>query len=110
MMSYIVLSFFFFFQAEDGIRDKLVTGVQTCALPISPIWALALATRLSAAAISGRLSSSSEGTLIGTCGGGAVRGSGGRLNSAGGFPIRIATACSYCARNTPTSIAAARVV
>src|SRR5687767_15223262 len=28
--------FFFFFQAEDGIRDKLVTGVQTCALPILP--------------------------------------------------------------------------
>src|SRR5205823_11091850 len=26
----------FFFQAEDGIRDKLVTGVQTCALPICP--------------------------------------------------------------------------
>src|SRR3989441_8466222 len=26
--------FCFFFQAEDGIRDKLVTGVQTCALPI----------------------------------------------------------------------------
>ena len=25
----------FFFQAEDGIRDRLVTGVQTCALPIS---------------------------------------------------------------------------
>src|SRR2546425_13255200 len=25
---------FFFFQAEDGIRDKLVTGVHTCALPI----------------------------------------------------------------------------
>src|SRR5229473_6651773 len=33
--------YFFFFQAEDGIRDKLVTGVQTCALPI---WALAVAT------------------------------------------------------------------
>src|SRR5207244_8290100 len=29
------LLFFFFFQAEDGIRDDLVTGVQTCALPIS---------------------------------------------------------------------------
>src|SRR3989441_1074763 len=29
------MSKFFFFQAEDGIRDKLVTGVQTCALPIS---------------------------------------------------------------------------
>src|SRR5437588_8069926 len=27
--------FFFFFQAEDGIRDHCVTGVQTCALPIS---------------------------------------------------------------------------
>src|SRR5258707_8151491 len=27
---------FFFFQAEDGIRDIGVTGVQTCALPISP--------------------------------------------------------------------------
>src|SRR3989449_5148483 len=29
-------SFFFFFQAEDGIRDVAVTGVQTCALPIYP--------------------------------------------------------------------------
>src|SRR6266850_2258758 len=32
----IVFFFFFFFQAEDGIRDYKVTGVQTCALPISP--------------------------------------------------------------------------
>src|SRR5438132_12220767 len=32
---YISLFFFFFFQAEDGIRDHCVTGVQTCALPIS---------------------------------------------------------------------------
>src|SRR2546422_3632502 len=31
---YYVLLFFFFFQAEDGIRDVAVTGVQTCALPI----------------------------------------------------------------------------
>src|SRR5438034_5544146 len=30
-----LLFFFFFFQAEDGIRDHCVTGVQTCALPIS---------------------------------------------------------------------------
>src|SRR6266576_5040127 len=29
--------YFFFFQAEDGIRDLYVTGVQTCALPISRI-------------------------------------------------------------------------
>src|SRR5437867_10009811 len=28
---------FFFFQAEDGIRDRTVTGVQTCALPISAL-------------------------------------------------------------------------
>src|SRR5699024_11959277 len=28
---------FFFFQAEDGIRDRNVTGVQTCALPIYPL-------------------------------------------------------------------------
>src|SRR3989440_4421434 len=30
------ISVFFFFQAEDGIRDLIVTGVQTCALPILP--------------------------------------------------------------------------
>src|SRR6266487_5855115 len=34
---YRSLLFFFFFQAEDGIRDGRVTGVQTCALPISMI-------------------------------------------------------------------------
>src|SRR2546425_12630644 len=33
-VSSLFRSLFFFFQAEDGIRDKLVTGVQTCALPI----------------------------------------------------------------------------
>src|SRR5882762_11492289 len=44
---------FFFFQAEDGIRDSSVTGVQTCALPISitrrmiaPVMAIALALSL----------------------------------------------------------------
>src|SRR2546430_5451957 len=31
----LVTVIFFFFQAEDGIRDLTVTGVQTCALPIS---------------------------------------------------------------------------
>src|SRR5437879_12273798 len=34
---------FFFFQAEDGIRDTSVTGVQTCALPISASRALCTA-------------------------------------------------------------------
>ena len=32
---FLFCCFFFFFQAEDGIRDIGVTGVQTCALPIS---------------------------------------------------------------------------
>src|SRR5437867_5426077 len=32
----VICFFFFFFQAEDGIRDRTVTGVQTCALPIFP--------------------------------------------------------------------------
>src|SRR5258708_28875195 len=39
----------FFFQAEDGIRDDLVTGVQTCALPIWPfdsLETLVLTTRM----------------------------------------------------------------
>src|SRR5438132_8565410 len=36
----IVLFFFFFFQAEDGIRDHCVTGVQTCALPISSTFSI----------------------------------------------------------------------
>src|SRR2546429_7177884 len=45
-----IFSSFFFFQAEDGIRDVAVTGVQTCALPISfkdqgQIWLKSLANR-----------------------------------------------------------------
>src|SRR6266581_7033159 len=45
---YFYIYFFFFFQAEDGIRDGRVTGVQTCALPIST------------APITARLTNSSE--------------------------------------------------
>src|SRR3989449_8105993 len=42
-------SFFFFFQAEDGIRDVAVTGVQTCALPIlTPMQAIKSGTSLAA--------------------------------------------------------------
>src|SRR5207248_3908295 len=37
----------FFFQAEDGIRDRTVTGVQTCALPISVEWMKIASTRAS---------------------------------------------------------------
>src|SRR2546421_8675371 len=39
------LCFFFFFQAEDGIRDLIVTGVQTCALPIYTAAGAAITTR-----------------------------------------------------------------
>src|SRR2546429_5532749 len=49
----LVVLFFFFFQAEDGIRDVAVTGVQTCALPISLARATAgtaMATPMSAGA------------------------------------------------------------
>src|SRR2546421_7016227 len=40
MCGLLCLLFFFFFQAEDGIRDLIVTGVQTCALPISQLSAI----------------------------------------------------------------------
>src|SRR2546430_9886251 len=39
------ICFFFFFQAEDGIRDLTVTGVQTCALPILAEFRVAAAER-----------------------------------------------------------------
>ena len=34
LLFFFFFFYFFFFQAEDGIRDRDVTGVQTCALPI----------------------------------------------------------------------------
>src|SRR5207249_5646678 len=46
VMGTIVVSVFFFFQAEDGIRDRNVTGVQTCALPISLTEQISQALRL----------------------------------------------------------------
>src|SRR5262249_57948568 len=48
--------FFFFFQAEDGIRDWSVTGVQTCALPIS-------STRRNASSIASR--AAADGAMAG---------------------------------------------
>src|SRR6266540_5739951 len=39
-MHLLIIFFFFFFQAEDGIRCRDVTGVQTCALPISAVGVL----------------------------------------------------------------------
>src|SRR5437762_2056821 len=43
---------FFFFQAEDGIRDTSVTGVQTCALPISAVYSVYRLRRLRSRAVS----------------------------------------------------------
>src|SRR5207244_7453584 len=61
----------FFFQAEDGIRDDLVTGVQTCALPIS----------VSAADTGSVHGSGSPGTIITAAGNGTI-GSGGDAGAA----------------------------
>src|SRR5438067_7780741 len=48
-LCYYLFFFFFFFQAEDGIRDRNVTGVQTCALPIcSPFHPLQRCAKISA--------------------------------------------------------------
>src|SRR2546421_1268661 len=49
-----IVFFFFFFQAEDGIRDLIVTGVQTCALPISFSIGKRLSARYGFGAISGQ--------------------------------------------------------
>src|SRR5256885_11956311 len=51
----VSMCFLFFFQAEDGIRDYKVTGVQTCALPIS--WTLS----------SGRDRAAACGALLAKC-------------------------------------------
>src|SRR5690606_39295466 len=57
-----VVDWFFFFQAEDGIRDFHVTGVQTCALPISSarVSRLESAVRYRSMARSGRPSARSQ--------------------------------------------------
>src|SRR6266446_8361939 len=47
----ILSYFFFFFQAEDGIRDYKVTGVQTCALPISSTWRTSIGSASAAPAV-----------------------------------------------------------
>src|SRR2546421_7709948 len=72
---------FFFFQAEDGIRDLIVTGVQTCALPIYPDFVAqsreCLATSLDARAVALRRLGERErrGVRVGEAGVGLPRGS-----------------------------------
>src|SRR5699024_11803663 len=58
---------FFFFQAEDGIRDRNVTGVQTCALPISgqlvPLMFINMGLILTYLSHFGGISASAQGDL-----------------------------------------------
>src|SRR5258706_9847720 len=76
MKTYV--NFFFFFQAEDGIRDWSVTGVQTCALPISSLVPRSERRRLyHDRSKNGRPHGSNRGIAIATIagfGGGAVNG------------------------------------
>src|SRR5437773_9089511 len=77
---------FFFFQAEDGIRDRDVTGVQTCALPISSALDILLTQQISA---QGMGSDAFGGTIFATAGGllslGALIDLHGGSNGGGGF-------------------------
>src|SRR5439155_7140808 len=57
----------FFFQAEDGIRDGHVTGVQTCALPISSEWQARDASRLPAWGSSTLLVGTFRTSSVGCC-------------------------------------------
>src|SRR5205823_7541689 len=62
----------FFFQAEDGIRDKLVTGVQTCALPIFSLPREAHASSAARISAMSRISSDGDGgTRSGSVAGGS---------------------------------------
>jgi len=75
----------------------------------TPTWALAAATRRSAAAISGRRSNKSDGRPGGISGGGAFHAAAGELKVGAGCPIKVAIACSFCERWTITSMACVRV-
>ena len=59
------LSCFFFFQAEDGIRDIGVTGVQTCALPISKLELQTVETGTCKKVLSRRTNAIDINTLVG---------------------------------------------
>src|SRR5690349_22270627 len=75
-----VQSCFFFFQAEDGIRDLYVTGVQTCALPIWTVAATIVPTLLKE--VFGYAPAAPAGTTISA--GWSV--TGGNVGASGTFP------------------------
>src|SRR6185369_9513123 len=90
------------FDSRPPEAESLRVGYQ--AASDTPIWALAAATRRSAAAISGRRSSSCEGMPGGIAGGVEMNAATGREKSAGGWPTSSAMACSSWARCTPMSM------
>src|SRR5256886_8186171 len=88
--------FFFFFQAEDGIRDLTVTGVQTCALPICDGVPVAVADRCRArgrprpvAGVDGRPQAAVSGDLGGAAAGGGAGRGGRRGRKSGGEGKRV---------------------
>src|SRR5260221_496221 len=84
-----ILSFIFCFQAEDGIRDHCVTGVQTCALPISPFAEAVVRKREEPAAKTHRclLDRRSESTPRGRRSPGAFASSSGERSVLGDEPV-----------------------
>src|SRR2546430_14360664 len=97
--------FFFFFQAEDGIRDLTVTGVQTCALPISfGTRRRSRAPSCSCPAFPARGSRRTDTRRRTRCGRTARRRRGGRRRSQG---ARCATAARGCAGATGPGVSAA---
>src|SRR2546430_8729467 len=94
-MSVCCCYLFFFFQAEDGIRDLTVTGVQTCALPISkysaagdPVWSRAFGGGMNDAGNGVAVDRGGNVVLIGTAGGGSDFGGGPIM--ANGYSIVVA--------------------
>src|SRR6266496_5311285 len=95
---------FFFFQAEDGIRDLYVTGVQTCALPI---WTRS-ESRMRSSPVSERFAASISGipVLVQASPGSAVSSESGRIAIASRAPTgaaaeptrEVAEAAGRCAR------------
>src|SRR5207248_3959894 len=88
-----------FFQAEDGIRDRTVTGVQTCALPIfqAPLLAIAAGLeRVIAQAGEDRRPSLKRNGVILTGGGALLPGIAEFLTGHAGIPARVARDPQSC--------------